>query len=98
VSQGNVDIVVGLQPSPDVDLVQLFGDEKIWAGVSGAAAHLMQHDFECAFVGATPSEARYAGADGRAVVWRNGKVVWAASYLDLDQARAAAERLAEEQG
>jgi ketosteroid isomerase-like protein len=35
---------------------------------------------------------------GWAVVWRNGKVVEAASYLDLDQARAAAERLAEERG
>jgi ketosteroid isomerase-like protein len=35
---------------------------------------------------------------GWVVLWRNGKVVWAASYLDLDQARAAAERLAEERG
>jgi len=33
---------------------------------------------------------------GWAVLWRNGKVVRAASYLDLDHARAAAERLAEE--
>jgi ketosteroid isomerase-like protein len=35
---------------------------------------------------------------GWAVAWRNGKVVEAASYLDLDQARAAAERLAQERG
>jgi ketosteroid isomerase-like protein len=33
---------------------------------------------------------------GWAVLWRNDKVVRAASYLDLDQARAAAERLAQE--
>jgi len=33
---------------------------------------------------------------GWAIVWTNGKVVRAASYLDLDQARAAAEHLAEE--
>jgi ketosteroid isomerase-like protein len=32
------------------------------------------------------------------IVWENGNVVQAASYLDLDQARAAAERLAEERG
>jgi len=32
---------------------------------------------------------------GWAIVWTNGKVVRAASYLDLDQARAAAEHLAE---
>ena len=35
---------------------------------------------------------------GWAVLWRNGKVLRAATYLDLDQARAAAERLAEERG
>jgi ketosteroid isomerase-like protein len=33
---------------------------------------------------------------GWVVLWRNGEVVRAASYLDLDQARAAAERLARE--
>src|SRR6266568_1050064 len=32
---------------------------------------------------------------GWVVRWSNGKVLRAASYLDLDQARAAAERLAE---
>ena len=35
---------------------------------------------------------------GWALLWRNGKVVRAASYLDLGQARAAAERLAQEHG
>jgi len=35
---------------------------------------------------------------GWAVLWRNGKVVRAASYLDLDQARGIAERLAEQRG
>ena len=35
---------------------------------------------------------------GWAVLWRNGKVLRAATYLDLDQARAAAERLAEGRG
>jgi ketosteroid isomerase-like protein len=33
---------------------------------------------------------------GWAIVWTNGKLVRAASYLDLGQARAAAEHLAEE--
>ena len=35
---------------------------------------------------------------GWAVVWRSGKVARAASYLDLGQARAAAERFAEDRG
>jgi ketosteroid isomerase-like protein len=35
---------------------------------------------------------------GWVVLWSNGEVVRAASYLDPDQARAAAERLAEERG
>jgi ketosteroid isomerase-like protein len=35
---------------------------------------------------------------GWAVLWRHTKLVRAASYLDLDQARTAAERLADERG
>ena len=92
-SQGNVDIVVGLQPSPDVDLVQLFGDEKIWAGVSGAAAHLIQHDFECAFVGATPSEASYAGTDGLRALWLDWLAPWAAYRVEVDQAIDLGDRV-----
>lgn len=35
---------------------------------------------------------------GWVAVWRDGKLVRAASYLDLHQARTAAERLAQERG
>ena len=35
---------------------------------------------------------------GWVVRWSNGKLMRAASYLDLDQARIAAERLAKERG
>jgi ketosteroid isomerase-like protein len=35
---------------------------------------------------------------GWVALWSDGKVMRAASYLDLDHARAAAERLAEERG
>ena len=48
---------------------------------------------------------RLAGSDGRleqtrafVSIWASGKVEWMKSYLDIDEARAAAERLAQERG
>ena len=92
-SQEDVDIVVGLQPSPDVDVAQLFGDEKLWAGVSGAAAHLFQPDFECAFVGATPSEANHAGVDGLRALWLDWLAPWAAYRVEVDEAIDLGDRV-----
>ena len=37
---------------------------------------------------------RYASAEA----WRDGLVVWITNYADIDEARAAAERLAQERG
>jgi ketosteroid isomerase-like protein len=48
---------------------------------------------------------RLVGGDGRVeqrltqlATWANGKIEWLKDYRDLDEARAAAERLAEERG
>ena len=30
-SQENVELVLGLFPAPDVDVVQLYGDDTLWA-------------------------------------------------------------------
>ena len=35
---------------------------------------------------------------GFVATWRDGRIARAKNYLDLDEARAAAERLAEERG
>ena len=50
-------------------------------------------------------EGRLVGGDGRIeervahlATWANGKIEWLKHYPDPDQARAAAERLAEERG
>jgi hypothetical protein len=39
-------------------------------------------------------EFRYAGVSA----WRDGLIEWVTTYTDVDAARAAAERLAEERG
>jgi ketosteroid isomerase-like protein len=48
---------------------------------------------------------RLVGGDGRVeqrlaqlAIWANGKIEWLKDYRDLDEARAAAERLAHERG
>jgi ketosteroid isomerase-like protein len=48
---------------------------------------------------------RLVGGDGRVeerlaslATWANGKIEWLKDYRDIDEARAAAERLAEERG
>jgi ketosteroid isomerase-like protein len=88
-----VDTVVGLQPGPGVDLVQFFGDEKTWAGISQAAAHLFHPDFECAFVGATPSEASYAGVNGLRALWLDWLAPWATYRIEVEEAIDLGERV-----
>ena len=88
-----MDSVIGLQPSPDVDLVQLFSEEKVWAELSEAAAHLFQPDFECAFAGATPSEASYAGRDGLRALWLDWLAPWATYRVEVDQAIDLGDRV-----
>jgi ketosteroid isomerase-like protein len=46
VSQENVDLVLGLQPSLDVDLIRLFRDERRWAVFTDRAAPFYHSDFE----------------------------------------------------
>jgi ketosteroid isomerase-like protein len=64
------------------------------------------HDFGSGVtVGVVVQRARPHGSDavvesrvGVVAIWRDGRVARAMSYQDVDQARAAAERLAEERG
>ena len=44
------------------------------------------------------SDAFVEARAGVVAIWRDGRIARATSYQDLDQARAAAERLAEERG
>ena len=46
-SQENVELVLGLYPAPDVDFVQLFGDDSLWAEQAEAMAPFVHADLDC---------------------------------------------------
>jgi len=91
-SQENVELVVGLQPA-DLDLVQLFGDEKQWAEVAERIADLFQPDFECAFLGSTPSKEVYAGLDGLRGLWLDWLAPWVTYRIEVEEAIDLGDRV-----
>ena len=46
-SQENVELVLGVFPAPDVDVVPLYRDETSWAEQAEALAPFIHADFEC---------------------------------------------------
>jgi hypothetical protein len=64
-SQENMELVRGLLPSPDTDLVALFGDEAIATAQAEAVAPLFHEDFEAVVQDWAPGQqVRYAGLEG----------------------------------
>jgi ketosteroid isomerase-like protein len=92
-SQENVELAVRLQPADGVDLVQLFGDDKQWAEVTERIANLFQPDFECAFLGSTPSGQVYAGLDGFRDLWLDWLAPWATYRIEVEQATDLGDRV-----
>ena len=49
-SQENVELVLALYPASDVDFVQLFGDDSLWAEQAEAMAPFVHTDLERVWV------------------------------------------------
>ena len=62
-SQENVDLVMGFQPDPDMDLVERFSDDDSWAAFSAALAPAFAPGFESANA-LLGIEKTYIGMDG----------------------------------
>jgi ketosteroid isomerase-like protein len=63
VSDENVEIVLELEPDPEVDWVNLCSDDHMWAARTEATAPFFHPDFESVFP-AVPGGRTYIGPDG----------------------------------
>jgi hypothetical protein len=92
VSQENVNLVLGLQLAPDVDLCQLFRDDDIIAPLTQAVADFFHPDFECAFC-RFDTEKTYAGLDGLRALWLDWLGPWATYRAEIDEAIDLGDRV-----
>ncbi len=91
-SQENVELVLGLYPAPDVDYVQLYRDDDMWAAQVAAWASLFHSDFECVryeFGG----KRRYPGLDGLRAFLLDWTAPWVTYRIETEEAIDLGERV-----
>ena len=91
-SQENVELVLGLYPAPDVDFVQSYGDDSLWAEQAEAMAPRAHADFECVMY-EFGSERRYAGLDGLRAFMLDWMVPWVSYRIEIEEAIDLGERV-----
>jgi ketosteroid isomerase-like protein len=75
-SQDNVELLMGLFAGPEVDIVQIFRNEELWAATAqGFAVHL-HPNFEVVVRGGPEGDQTFAGQDGFKAFWLD----WLAPY------------------
>jgi ketosteroid isomerase-like protein len=85
VSQENVDLVLGFQPRPDIDLVEHFRDDDSWAEFSAALAPAFAPEFESANA-LLGIEKTYTGMDGFRNLWLDWLAPWATQRVEIEEA------------
>src|SRR5437763_14628525 len=76
-SQENVELVRGLLPSRDTDLVALFREEATATALAEAVAPLFHEDFEAVVQDWAPGHrVRYAGLEGLRAAWLDWLDPW----------------------
>ncbi len=81
-SAENVELVRGLQPSPDTDLVALFRDDASAAALIEAVAPFFHDDVEIRAPGATPD--RFVGLAGLRVAWLDWLEPWESYRTEVE--------------
>jgi len=91
-SQEYVQLVLGLQPAPDVDLVQLVRDDSAWSAWAEAIAPTFHGDCEIVSLGGPEGELTEIGVAGLRTFLRDWLMPWAA-YWSEAEAVALGERV-----
>ena len=84
-SEENVELVLGLYPAPDVDFVQLYGDDSLWAAQVEAMAPFIHADLDCVMY-EFGSERRYAGVDGLRAFMLDWMAPWVTYRVEIEEA------------
>jgi ketosteroid isomerase-like protein len=91
-SQENVELVMALQPAPDVDLAQLFRDDDMTAALFEAVTAVFHPDFECAhhLLGSEPT---FTGLEGLRASWLDWLAPWATYRVEIEEAIDCGEQV-----
>ena len=82
-----------MQPRPDVDLVQLFGDDDAAAELMRRMAPFCQADFECVMVLPTHGRRTYTGLEGLRAGWLDWLEPWASYRTELEDCIEVGDRV-----
>jgi ketosteroid isomerase-like protein len=91
-SQEHVELVLGLFPAPDVNVVELYGDDGLWAEQAEAFAPFFHADFECVMY-EFGSERRYAGLHGLRAFMLDWMAPWVTYRIEIEEAIDLGERV-----
>jgi hypothetical protein len=86
VSQENVELVLSIQPAPDVDVTQLLRDDMIWAAAVETAAPITHPEFESIIRGGPDGDRTYAGTNGMRQMFLDWLAPWAAYRTEIQEA------------
>jgi ketosteroid isomerase-like protein len=85
VSQANVELVLGFQPNPEMDLVEHFRDDDSWVEFRAALAPAFASDFESANA-LLGIERKYIGMVGFRNLWLDWLAPWATHRVEIQEA------------
>ena len=91
-SQENVDLVMGFQPDPNIDLVEQLSDDDSWAAFSAALSPAFASDFESANA-LLGIDRKYIGMDGFRTLWLDWLAPWATQRVEIKEAIDLGDRV-----
>jgi ketosteroid isomerase-like protein len=92
VSQANVELVVRLQPAPDVDIGRLFREDDLVSALAPVVARFFHPDFECALYRLDDAKT-YTGLDGLRTLWLDWLTPWATYRTEIEEAIDCGDRV-----
>lgn len=92
-SQENVELVTKLQPSPDVDMAQLFRRDDMWSALTEAVAQFFHADFVSIAPGVPGTEKAHVGLPGLRAAWLEWIEPWVTYRTEIEQALDAGDRV-----
>ena len=82
-SEENADLIESLQAGPDVDLVELFRDDRAYANIDAALGPIVHDDVESGFVGR--HESRNRGRQGFRQTWVEWLEPWESYRSEVER-------------
>jgi ketosteroid isomerase-like protein len=92
-SKENVELILGLQLTADVDVAHVFGDDDQAAALSETVGSLFHPEFECATWGLPEGERTYAGLEGLRDLFLDWYAPWATYRVEIEEAVDLGDRV-----